>query len=58
VVGRYVALIPGPVLGAVTLLLFGMVATAGIRILRQTELNHRNLLIVATSLATADAVTP
>lgn len=50
-VGRLIAMIPGPVLGAVTLLLFGMVATAGIRILQQIELNHRNLLIVATSLS-------
>ena len=44
-------MIPGPVLGAVTLLLFGMVATAGVRILQQIKLNHRNLLIVATSLS-------
>ncbi|HEY0790999.1 MAG TPA: nucleobase:cation symporter-2 family protein [Chthoniobacterales bacterium] len=51
VIGRAIALIPGPVLGAVTLLLFGMVATAGVRILQQVTLNHRNLLIVATSLS-------
>jgi xanthine/uracil permease len=44
-------MIPGPVLGAVILLLFGMVAIAGIRILQQIELNHRNLLVVATSLS-------
>jgi xanthine permease XanP len=50
-IGRFIALIPGPVLGAVTLLLFGMVATAGVRILQQVELNHRNLLIVATSMS-------
>lgn len=50
-IGRLMAMIPGPVLGAVTLLLFGMVATAGIRILQQIELNHRNLLVVAASLS-------
>jgi xanthine permease XanP len=50
-IGRLIAMIPGPVLGAVTLLLFGMVATAGVRILQQIKLNHRNLLIVATSLS-------
>jgi xanthine permease XanP len=50
-IGRFIALIPGPVLGAVTLLLFGMVATAGVRILQQVELSHRNLLIVATSIS-------
>ncbi len=50
-VSRWVAVIPGPVLGAVTCLLFGFVATAGIRILQRLELTHRDLLIVAFGLA-------
>jgi xanthine permease len=50
-VSRWIAFIPGPVLGAVTCLLFGMVATAGIRILQPLELTHRDLLIVAFGLA-------
>jgi xanthine permease XanP len=50
-VSRWVALIPGPVLGAVTCLLFGFVATAGIRILQRLDLTHRDLLIVAFGLA-------
>ena len=50
-VSRWVAFIPGPVLGAVTCLLFGFVATAGIRILQRLELTHRDLLIVAFGLA-------
>ena len=50
-VSRWVAFIPGPVLGAVTCLLFGFVATAGIRILQRLDLTHRDLLIVAFGLA-------
>jgi xanthine permease XanP len=50
-VSRWVALIPGPVLGAVTCLLFGFVATAGIRILQPLDLTHRDLLIVALGRA-------
>ncbi len=50
-VSRGVALLPGPVLGAVTCLLFGFVATAGIRILQRLDLTHRDLLVVAFALA-------
>lgn len=50
-VSRGVAVLPGPVLGAVTCLLFGFVATAGIRILQRLELSHRDLLVVAFALA-------
>lgn len=50
-VSRWVALLPGPVLGAVTCLLFGFVATAGIRILQRLELSRRDLLVVAFALA-------
>jgi xanthine permease XanP len=54
--GRWIALLPGPVLGAVTFLLFGFVATAGIRILQRVHLGHRELLIVAFSLGTGIGV--
>jgi xanthine permease XanP len=49
-IGHWIALLPGPVLGAVTFLLFGFVATAGIRILQRVQLGHRELLILAFSL--------
>jgi xanthine permease XanP len=49
-IGRWIALLPGPVLGAVTFLLFGFVATAGVRILQRVQLGHRELLILAFSL--------
>ena len=50
-VSRSLARLPGPVLGAVTLLLFGFVATAGIRILQRTPHTQRDLLILACALA-------
>jgi NCS2 family nucleobase:cation symporter-2/xanthine permease XanP len=50
-IGHWIALLPGPVLGAVTFLLFGFVAAAGIRILQRVQLGHRELLILAFSLA-------
>lgn len=50
-VGNWIAIMPGPVLGGVTLLLFGFVAAAGIRILKHTALTHRDMLVLAASLA-------
>ena len=43
--------IPQPVLGGVGLVMFGMVAAAGIKTLSRVELTDRNLLIIATSMA-------
>ncbi len=51
-VSRTVAAVPGPVLGPVTLLLFGFVATAGLRILGGVRFGHRELLILSTALGT------
>ncbi len=56
VIGNWIAVMPGPVLGAVTLLLFGFVAAAGIRILNHAQLNHRDMLILAASLAAGVSV--
>lgn len=55
-VGRWIAVLPGPVLGAVTFLLFGFVATAGIRILQRIALGHRELLILAFALGSGIGV--
>ena len=49
-VSRWLARMPGPVLGAVTFLLFGFVATAGLRILSRLELRSRDLFIIALAL--------
>jgi xanthine permease XanP len=56
-IGRWIALLPGPVLGAVTFLLFGsfgermiQLACFGPRLLQRVQLGHRELLILAFSL--------
>jgi xanthine permease XanP len=55
-IGNWIAIMPGPVLGGVTLLLFGFVAAAGIRILNHVSLTHRDMLILASSLAAGVSV--
>lgn len=49
--------VPQPVLGGVGLVMFGMVAAAGIKTLSRVELTDRNLLIIATSMALGLGVT-
>jgi xanthine permease XanP len=49
VVGAILQNIPKPVLGGATLIMFGTVASAGIKILSTENLNRRNLLIMAVS---------
>lgn len=50
VLGALVAALPGPVLGGVGVVMFGMVGAVGLGILRDADLNDgRNLLIVAVS---------
>ncbi|MEH6652234.1 MAG: nucleobase:cation symporter-2 family protein [Motiliproteus sp.] len=50
VVGGVLQLMPKPVLGGATLIMFGTVAVAGIKILAEAGLNRRNVIIVAVSL--------
>ncbi len=50
VVGVLVQALPPSALGGATLILFGMVAASGIRILSQVQMNRRNTIILATSL--------
>ncbi|EIK96589.1 putative purine transporter-like permease [Pseudomonas sp. M47T1] len=49
VIGAVLQQIPKPVLGGATLVMFGSVAAAGVRILAQGPLDRRNMLIIATS---------
>jgi xanthine permease XanP len=49
-VGVVVQALPSAALGGATLILFGMVASSGIRILSQVRMNRRNTVILATSL--------
>jgi xanthine permease XanP len=56
-VGVLVQALPAAALGGATLILFGMVATSGIRILGRVEMNRRNAIILATSLGLGLGVT-
>lgn len=51
VVGIAFSLMPSPVLGGATLLMFGTVAAAGVRIVASQELDRKAVLVLATSLA-------
>ncbi len=50
-VGRWLAALPSPLLGALALLLFGLVAVSGLRLITQQPLSHRDALVVAVALA-------
>ena len=49
VIGAVLQTLPKPVLGGATLVMFGTVASAGIRILATADLDRRDLLIMAVS---------
>jgi uracil-xanthine permease len=49
-VGRWVTVVPPPVLGALALLLFGLVAVSGLRLIATSGLGQREAVIVAMSL--------
>ena len=49
VIGAVLQTLPKPVLGGATLVMFGTVASAGIRILATAKLDRRDLLIMAVS---------
>lgn len=51
VVGIAFSLMPSPVLGGATLLMFGTVAAAGVRIVAAQDLGRKSVLILAASLA-------
>lgn len=50
-VGLVFLLMPDPVLGGATLLMFGTVAAAGIRIIASQEINRKATLVIAISLS-------
>ena len=50
-VSRWITAMPAAVLGALAILLFGMVAVAGLRLIMQSGLNQRDALIAALTLA-------
>lgn len=50
-VASFVQLIPEPVLGGATIVMFGTIAAAGIRIISREELDRRAILIMALSFS-------
>lgn len=50
IVGAVLQMMPKPVLGGATLIMFGTVGVAGIKILTEAGLHRRNVMIVAISL--------
>lgn len=49
-VGRWVTVVPPPVLGALALLLFGLVAVSGLRLIATSGIGQREAVIVAMAL--------
>ena len=50
-VGAVIASMPLPVLGGGVIVMFGMVAAAGLNMLTEVKMNRRNMIIIAVSLA-------
>lgn len=50
-VGAVIASMPLPVLGDGVIVMFGMVAAAGLNVLSEEKMTRRNMIIIAVSLA-------
>lgn len=50
-IGALIASMPLPVLGGGVIVMFGMVASAGLNVLSEVTMNRRNMVIIAVSLA-------
>ena len=50
-IGAVIASMPLPVLGGGVIVMFGMVASAGLNMLTEVNMNRRNMIIIAVSLA-------
>ena len=51
IVGAVFSLMPDPVLGGATLLMFGTVAAAGVRIVSSQQIGRKETLVLAVSLS-------
>jgi xanthine permease XanP len=51
--GIFFGMMPKPVLGGVTLVLFGLIAGAGLRMINQHKLGNREVIVLAISLGMA-----
>ncbi|MCT4593561.1 MAG: purine permease [Anaeromicrobium sp.] len=55
--GALIAIMPNPVLGGAGIIMFGIVAAAGIKTIKNIPLNNRNMLILAISIGIGLGVT-
>ncbi|QEK13177.1 purine permease [Crassaminicella thermophila] len=55
--GALIAIMPNPVLGGAGIIMFGVVAAAGIKTVKNVPFNNRNMLILAVSLGIGLGVT-
>ena len=49
IIGAFFRSLPSPVLGGATIVMFGMVGAAGIRIIASSEIDRRDMLIMAVA---------
>lgn len=56
--GGLVAAMPPAVLGGAGVVMFGMIASAGLKIIKECELDQRNMLIIAVSLSLGIGLPP
>jgi NCS2 family nucleobase:cation symporter-2/xanthine permease XanP len=56
-IGAIISVMPAPVLGGATIVLFGMVATSGLKIIVRDGLNDRKIFILSVALALGLGVT-
>nr|NQU90172.1 purine permease [Bacteroidota bacterium] len=50
-VGSFFSLMPSPILGGATLLMFGTVTAAGIKVIHQSAMNRYDFLVIAVALS-------
>jgi len=55
-VGALVAIMPAPVLGGAGIVMFGMIAATGIKLLGKSKMNRRDMFIIALSLGSGMTV--
>ncbi|WP_353097749.1 nucleobase:cation symporter-2 family protein [Tissierella praeacuta] len=55
-IGALVSIMPSPVLGGAGIMMFGMIAVGGFKLLQEVDLNKRNSLLIAVSMGLGLAV--
>lgn len=55
-IGALVSIMPNPVLGGASIIMFGMISVGGINILKDVNMSRRNMMVIAISLGLGLAV--